>query len=248
MPKDVGIKESTHINTQNGLSVTEGPTEKMSKSKKNVIEPNEILENYGINATRIFMISDSPPDRELEWTDEGIQSSKNLIHRIERYFEKEKSNFENVDKNIEKYIFDMENNILNFSLNKCVANIYTLFNYLEKSKIYLGNSDYTKKILTCLFPIVPNLSSSLYQKIFDMKLDLMSWPDVNHKLLEEEEIELPIQIKGKLASTLKTKKGYQEDDIMKLIYQIDKIKVKIGDKKVIKVINVQDKIINIITN
>jgi leucyl-tRNA synthetase len=102
MPKDVGIKESSHINTQNGLSVTEGPTEKMSKSKKNVIEPNEILENYGINATRIFMISDSPPDRELEWTDEGIQSSKNLIHRIERYFEKEKSNFENVDKNIEK--------------------------------------------------------------------------------------------------------------------------------------------------
>ena len=94
--------------------------------------------------------------------------------------------------------------ILNFSLNKCVANIYTLFNYLEKSKIYLGNSDYTKKILTCLFPIVPNLSSSLYQKIFDIKLDLMSWPDVNHKLLEEEEIELPIQIKGKLASTLKT--------------------------------------------
>ncbi|MDB2360113.1 leucine--tRNA ligase, partial [Alphaproteobacteria bacterium] len=72
MPKDVGIKESAHINTLNGLSVIEGPTEKMSKSKKNVIEPNEILENYGINATRIFMISDSPPDRELEWTDEGI--------------------------------------------------------------------------------------------------------------------------------------------------------------------------------
>jgi leucyl-tRNA synthetase len=194
------------------------------------------------------MISDSPPDRELEWTDEGIQSSKNLMHRIERYFERDKSDFEKEDKNIEKYIFDMENNILNFSLNKCVANIYTLFNYLEKSKIYLGSSDYTKKILICLFPIVPNLSSSLLQKIFDVKPDLMSWPDVNYKLLEEEEIELPIQIKGKLVSTLKTKKGYQESDIMKLIYQIDKIKAKIDGKKVIKVINVQDKIINIITN
>ena len=63
----------------------------MSKSKKNVIEPNEILENFGIDATRIFMISDSPPDRELEWTDEGIQSSKNLINRISRYFEQEKN-------------------------------------------------------------------------------------------------------------------------------------------------------------
>ena len=65
----------------------------MSKSKKNVVEPNEILDNYGINATRIFMISDSPPDRELEWTDEGIQSAKNLTARIERYFEKNKTKY-----------------------------------------------------------------------------------------------------------------------------------------------------------
>ena len=79
-------------------------------------------------------------------------------------------------------------------------------------------------------------------------MDSIHWPSVNHKLLEEEEIELPIQIKGKLTSTLKTKKGYQENDILKLIYQIDKIKAKIDGKKVIKVINVQDKIINIITN
>ena len=64
------------------------------KVKKNVIEPNEILENYGIDATRIFMISDSPPDRELEWTDEGIQSAKNLINRIERYFKKPKTNID----------------------------------------------------------------------------------------------------------------------------------------------------------
>jgi leucyl-tRNA synthetase len=248
MPKDVGIKGDSYINTQNGLSITEGPTEKMSKSKKNVIEPNEILENYGINATRIFMISDSPPDRELEWTDEGIQSSKNLIHRIERYFEKEKSSNENLDKKIEKYVHDIENNILNFSLNKCVANIYTLFNYLEKSKIYLGDSNYSKKILICLFPIVPDLSSKLFKKLFAENVNQNNWPDINYKLLEEEAIELPIQIKGKLTSTIKTKKGYQENDIMKLIYQIDKIKAKIDGKEVIKIINVQDKIINIITN
>ena len=66
-------------------------SEKMSKSKKNVIEPKEILDSFGIDATRIFMISDSPPDRELEWTDEGIQSSKNLINRLERYFLQEKT-------------------------------------------------------------------------------------------------------------------------------------------------------------
>ena len=71
-------------------NIEEGPSEKMSKSKKNVVEPDEILDNYGIDATRFFMISDSPPDRELEWTDEGIQSSKNLVNRLERYFQKKK--------------------------------------------------------------------------------------------------------------------------------------------------------------
>ncbi len=248
MPKDVGVKDKHYINIQNGLKVIEGPSEKMSKSKKNVIEPNEILENFGINATRIFMISDSPPDRELEWTDEGIQSSKNLIHRIERYFEKDKSNFENLEKHIEKYVFEIEKNILDFSLNKCVANIYTLFNHLEKSKIFLGNSHLSKKVLICLFPIIPNLSSRLFRELFDENIQMSNWPQINHKLLEDDQIELPIQINGKLNSTIKTHKGYQESDLLKLVYQIDKIKAKIDNKKIIKVINVQDKIINIIIN
>ena len=81
MPKDVIIKDKKLLKINTEEPIEEGPTEKMSKSKKNVVEPDEILDSYGIDATRIFMISDSPPDRELEWTDEGIQSSKNLVHR-----------------------------------------------------------------------------------------------------------------------------------------------------------------------
>ena len=248
MPKDVGLKDDLLINTQNGHTVIEGPTEKMSKSKKNVIEPNTILENYGIDATRIFMISDSPPDRELEWTDEGIQSSKNLINRIERYFEKEKTTFESIEKNIEHYVHEIEENILSFSLNKCVADIYKLFNYLEKNKIYLGDSEYSRKVLICLFPIIPKLSSKLYRNLFNNDIKQTVWPTVDLNLLNEEEIILPIQIKGKLVTTLVTKKGYQEKDILKIIYQLDKIQAKIEGKKVVRVINVQDKIINLITN
>ena len=220
----------------------------MSKSKKNVIEPDEILKEYGIDATRIFMISDSPPDRELEWTEEGIQSSKNLTHRIEKYFSQNKSQIDkSTEKKVEKFVHDIEVNILNFSLNKCVADIYTLFNFLERKNIYLHNHDLSRKILTCLFPIMPNLSVSLNKSIFNAN-NFDTWPIVDLELLKENEIRLPIQIQGKLATTIDTVKGYKESEILKEIYKLDKIKNKIINKKIVKIINVQDNIINIITS
>ena len=167
MPKEVVIKDGKLLRNKTKEAIEEGPSEKMSKSKKNVIEPDEILENYGIDATRIFMISDSPPDRELEWTDEGIQSSKNLVNRIERYFSKKKGDINlEIEKEVEKFVYNIEKNILNFSLNKCVADIYTLFNYLEKKMYTFIIDKLSKKILICLFPIVPKLSLSLNKTLF----------------------------------------------------------------------------------
>ena len=248
MPKEVVISDGKLVKRQTKEILLEGPSEKMSKSKKNVIEPDEILDSYGIDATRIFMISDSPPDRELEWTDEGIQSSKNLIHRIERYFLQKKSTLnEDTEKKVEKFISDIEKNILDFSLNKCVADIYTLFNFLEKNKVFLYDSLLSKKILICLFPILPKLSQSINKSLFKSK-DFDEWPIINKDLLIENNINLPIQIQGKLVTTIKAVKGYNEKEILKSIYELDKIKNKIVGKEVTKVINVQDKIINIIIN
>ena len=248
MPKDVVTKNGTLIYSKTKENIEEGPCEKMSKSKKNVIEPDDILDSYGIDATRIFMISDSPPDRELEWTDEGIQSSKNLTLRITRYFSKKGNVVKNdVVKNVEKFVYDIEKNILNFSLNKCVADIYTLFNYLEKSKTYLYDNDLSKKILTCIFPILPRLSLSISKSLFKTN-SINVWPSINFDLLLEDKIILPIQVQGKLVTTIELKKGYIEEEVLKSVYKLDKIKNKILNKKVLKVINVQDKIINIITN
>ena len=248
MPKEVVLVNGKFIHQKTKEEIIEGPCEKMSKSKKNVIEPNEILENYGIDATRIFMISDSPPDRELEWTDEGIQSSKNLINRIDRYFLKEKTEISETTKSeIEKFVDGIENNILNFSLNKCVANIYTLFNYLEKNKIYLSDNPISKKILICLYPVMPRLASAINEKLFKENILNGSWPIVDNQLIETSDIILPIQIKGKLTTTINVKKDYDEEQVLNDVYKIDKIQNKINGKKIIKVINVQNKIINIIT-
>ena len=249
MPADVALVDGKLIHRTTKDPITEGPSEKMSKSKKNVVEPNEILENFGIDASRIFMISDSPPDRELEWTDEGIQSSKNLTNRLERYFHHQQtSNTGAALKAVERFVHEMEKNILSFSLNKCIASIYTLLNYLEKNNIYLGENELSKKILICLFPIIPGGSSNLFKKLFKMKISDLAWPDVDQSLIEDNEINLPIQIKGKLVSTIDTKKGYNEKDLLVKIYNIEKINKKINGKKIIKIINVQDKIINIITD
>ena len=248
VPKEIISKDGELFREKTRERIEEGPSEKMSKSKKNVIEPDEILDSYGIDATRIFMISDSPPDRELEWTDEGIQSSKNLIHRIEKYFLKKMTGFKiDTEKKVEKFVNDIEKNILNFSLNKCVADIYTLFNYLEKEKVYLANSKLSNKIIICLFPILPKLSTSLNKHLFNSS-DFNTWPDIRDDLLIEDNINLPIQIQGKLITTVQTKKGYDEDVILDTVYKLNKIKNKIQGKKIIKVINVQDKIINILIN
>ena len=249
MPADVASIDGNLIHRKTKEVIIEGPSEKMSKSKKNVIEPNEILDSYGIDATRIFMISDSPPDRELEWTDEGIQSSKNLVNRLERYFSQDKTEISiDSSKVIEKFISEMEKNILSFSLNKCIANIYTLLNFLEKNRIYLKDHEVSKRVLICLFPIIPKLSSSLFNKLFNDEISNQNWPKINQSLIEENEINLPIQIQGKLISTINTKKGYNEKDLLEDIYKIEKINNKINGKKIVRVINVQDKIINIIIN
>ena len=251
LPKDVALDavgNLVRINTKE--NVIEGAVEKMSKSKKNVVEPNEILENYGIDATRIFMISDSPPDRELEWTDDGIQSSKNLINRINRYFANNASTniTSEIEKMVEKFANQVELNILNFSLNKCVASIYTLLNYLEKNKVYLHNNELSRKILICLFPIVPRLSKKIYLELFNQEINQQKWPNIDQSLLAESEIELPIQVNGKLVTTMKTIIDYNEEEQLALIYKNEKIKKRIEEKSIKKVINVKNKIINIIVN
>jgi leucyl-tRNA synthetase len=247
MPKSIAINDGKIIDLEHKKEVKVGATEKMSKSKKNVVEPNEILENYGINATRIFMISDSPPDRELEWTDDGIQSSKNLINRIEKYFSKDKSIINKLAiKEIEKFVFNMEKNILNFSLNKCVANIYTLINFLEKQSIFLGNNELSKKILITINPIIPSLSSKIFKKLFFSEIGDQLWPELQEELLIEEKLKLPIQINGKVADLIEIDIDYTEKKALEEIYKRDKIINKINGKNITKIINVQNKIINLI--
>ncbi len=250
LPSDVAIKNKKLIQISTNQEVKEGPSEKMSKSKKNVVDPDEIIKNFGVNATRAFMISDSPPERDLEWTDAGIQSSKNLTNRIERFFSKDFDNkkiSEDQNKFIYKNLYEMDKNILNLSLNKYIANIFTLFNYMEKEQINIKN-DLGKKILICLYPLFPSLINKIFKDLFDQITDDIKWPLIDEKFIIEKIIDLPIQINGKFVTTYKTQIDYKINDIYDNLITTPKINEKIKDKKLVKKINVQNKIINLIFN
>jgi leucyl-tRNA synthetase len=246
-PNEVVLKEGKLIDTINGKSVKEGPIEKMSKSKRNTIEPKEILDNYGLDATRIFMISDSPPDRNLEWTEEGIQGSKNLANRIERYFDNETTAIsKEQEKKIKIFVFKMDSNIISFSFNKCIAEIYTLLNYLEKQKVYTGNSKNSKNILACLFPIVPGLVDKILERIFPNEKNKLQWPSIDISEIEEDDISLPIQINGKFVGIFNTMRNYDQEKLIDEVLKIAKFKEKVKDNSIKKTIHVQNKILNII--
>ena len=250
LPSDVAIKNKKLIQISTNQEVKEGPSEKMSKSKKNVVDPDEIIKNYGVNATRAFMISDSPPERDLEWTDAGIQSSKNLTNRIERFFSKyfdNKKISEDKNKFIYKTLYEMDKNISNLSLNKYIANIFTLFNYMEKEQINIKN-DLGKKILICLYPLFPSLINKIFKDLFNQNTDDIMWPLIDEKFIIEKIIDLPIQINGKFVTTYKTQIDYKINDIYDNLITTPKINEKIKDKKLVKKINVQNKIINLIFN
>jgi leucyl-tRNA synthetase len=140
----------------------------------------------------------------------------------------------------------MNEHINSFSFNKCIAEIYTLLNYLERHKIYTGKSTLTKKILACLFPIIPSLVNKILINIFPKEKVKLRWPTVDVSEIEENELNLPIQVNGKFVAAYKVNRNYDEKEIIDQILLIDKFKQRVKDSPIKKVIHVKNKILNII--
>ena len=140
----------------------------------------------------------------------------------------------------------MNENINSFSFNKCIAEIYTLLNYLEKQEAYTGKSNTSKEILACLFPIVPSLVDNILLSNFPKQTIELQWPIVDISEIEEDELNLPIQVNGKFVSAYKVNKNYDEKKIIDQILLIDKFKQRIKNNSIKKVIHVKNKILNII--
>ena len=250
-----GIK---FLKNDNKIKVKVGPSESMSKSKKNTIDPEKIIENYGADAVRMFILSDSPPEKDVQWSDQGIEASYKFLQRLwglhQKICEKIKlkkraKDNQNLEKFSNLFIKKITGNLENFSYNVIIANFYEMYSFLTKeieketdSKILEENY---YKILICISPIIPHFASECLRQI-SANNEGIKWPLYDKKILEEENINFVVQINGKKRGILNVKKDINKDKIIELI-KFDKTLSKYTeDKKIKKEIFIPKKLINII--
>ncbi len=257
-PGDIVKKNEQFFDKNNNL-VSVGKIEKMSKSKKNIIDPDEIIDLYGADTARWFMLSDSPPDRDLEWTETGVVASYKFINKIWDLVEKSivyVANTNNIEKNhivqFDKIINEISENIEGFQFNKSVAKIYEYVNLLSSSinKKNIDEEELIKIVsnLTIVInPFIPHISEEIWHKIGNKNLCASTnWPKTK-KVFSKSVIKIPIQINGKTRSLVNTLSGEDKESIMKKVMNDSKIIKNISNKKIIKTIFVKNKIINLVT-
>ena len=235
-----------------------GATESMSKSKKNTIDPENIIQNYGADAVRLFILSDSPPEKDVQWSDQGMVASYKFIQKLWLLHQKikEKINLKiNLDKEsneLSKFTNQLINkvtkNLEKFNYNVIVANFYETYNFMNKKLDQLQNSEDLlvnyKKILYLMMPLIPHLASECLEDVQDN--NKKKWPKVEEKFLTGNNVNLVIQINGKKRSIINILKGTEEGKLIKQVKNDLNIKKYLKNKNIIKSIFIKDKLINLI--
>ena len=253
----ISINGKNFLKRDQSVKITTGPSESMSKSKKNTIDPEKIINNFGADSVRLFILSDSPPEKDVQWSDDGIEAAYRFISKlwslhckIKKEIDKDHKIEEgqNLNKITNIFIKKITDSFENFNYNKSIASIYELYNSLNKEinskykKITLLNN--YKKIIICLNPILPHLSSELLQEL-NLTKDC-SWPIYEDKYLVEKNINYVIQINGKKRSLIESSKNISENELFEMILKDDKINKYFKDKNIKRKIFVPGKLINLI--
>jgi leucyl-tRNA synthetase len=233
-----------------------GPTESMSKSKKNTIDPENIIKNYGADSVRLFILSDSPPEKDVQWSDQGMMASFKFVQKLwslnskilEKIKNSDKGNEnENLIKFTNQLIHKVTQNLEKFHYNVIVANLYEMYNFLIKEidkpikrEVLIDNY---KKILILMNPFIPHFSNECLGSI---NQSLISWPSVNKEDLMEEEINFVVQINGKKRSILKIKRDMIEEKVLEKIRINLEVEKFLKGQNIKKTIFVPNRLINII--
>ena len=236
--------------------VVVGPTESMSKSKKNTIDPESIIKNYGADSVRLFILSDSPPEKDVQWSDQGMLASFKFVQKLwtlnSKVLEKiknndETNNAENLTKFTNQLVYKVTQNLEKFRYNVIVANLYEMYNFLIKEiekpikkEILIENY---KKILILMCPFIPHFAAECLANLNEKKIN---WPIVAKEELIEDEVNFVVQINGKKRAILKVNRDIDENSILNKIKSNNETEKLLQNKKIKKTIFVSNRLINII--
>ena len=253
-PNDVTKDEkNNYIKISDKSKVTVGPSESMSKSKKNVVDPESMINTYGADAVRWFILSDSPPEKDIQWSNQGVNAAYKFLQKIFNLMQniKNRKNEDGKDDTsfnleIEKYIFKITNCINSFQLNVAVASIYEIFNLFNSSISKKISNDCLKKnfvkLCKILIPFTPHLANECLEEMNEKEVD--EWPTINKKIFSKIKIKVAIQINGKTRGIAEVGKDLSEKQFLSEIKKIEKLSKLIENKDINKVIYVKNKIIN----
>ena len=232
-----------------GAPAKAGRIEKMSKSKKNVVDPDDIVDQYGADAVRWFMLSDSPPERDLEWSEAGIEGCWRFVQRLWR-LTGQVSGAAGEDKALmrktHQAIAGIGADIEALAFNKAVAKIYDLANAIEKAAPSASRDAAIRTIILLSAPMVPHLAEEAWTKLGEGLIADAPWPQVDAALLVEDEVTIAIQVRGKLRDTLTVAKGLSQDEMQALALASQKVQSAIDGAEIRKVIVVPDRLVNIV--
>ena len=238
---------------ESGAPAVAGRIEKMSKSKKNVVDPDDIVDQYGADAVRWFMLSDSPPERDLEWSEAGIEGCWRFVQRLWR-LASQVSGAEGadaaLDRKIRQVVAGVGADIEALAFNKAVAKIYDLANAIEKAAPSASRDTAIRTILLLSSPMVPHLAEEAWTQLgAELGGGLIAdaaWPVVDPALLEEDEVTIAIQVRGKLRDTLTVAKGLPQAEMEALALASEKVQHAIDGGDIKKIIVVPNRLVNIV--
>ncbi|MDG5488640.1 leucine--tRNA ligase [Sphingomonas sp. BGYR3] len=243
------------VEIASGQPVTVGRVEKMSKSKKNTVDPTEIVDQYGADAVRWFMLSDSPPERDLEWSENGIEGAWRFIQRLWRLFDgledapKEEMGGEDkpLDRKLHRTIAGVAEDVEALAFNKAVAKLYELVSAIEKAAPSASRTAAIRALARIVAPMAPHIAEEAWAGWGHSGLIAdADWPTVDPALLVDDEVTVAVQVNGKLRDTLTLPKGTAKDVAEAAALASEKVQRILEGATPKKVIVVPDRLVNIV--
>ncbi len=247
-----------------------GESAKMSKSKMNVVDPETAVARFGADTVRLYILFAAPPEQDFEWSEEGIQGAFRFLNRLWNfvvgreqelretdYTREELADLQGEDREFRRRVHTILREYLNdveerFQLNTAVAEIMKLFNEIssfsprnEEGKKALREA--VEILLLMLAPVAPHIAEELWHRIGKETLLLReSLPQVDEKALEVEEIEIPVQVNGKLRGRIRIPFGAEEDTVRRIALEDERIRSFVKGREIRKVVYVPNRLLNIV--